>query len=97
MPENYEERLTELFPKRFKNLRLLVLDPYDIILSKLSRNEERDRQDVDYLVKTKKLDPDILRKRYDEELRVNLIGPPEHHDATLKFWLEAYFAEPDRK
>lgn len=91
VPESYEERLTELFPGRFKNLRLFVLDPYDIVLSKLSRNEERDRQDVDYLVKTQHLDANVLRERYEKELRTSLIGPPERHDRTLSFWLEAYF------
>lgn len=30
LPENYEERLIEPFPGRFKNLRLLVLDSYDV-------------------------------------------------------------------
>jgi len=91
--ENYEKRLIELFPARFKNLGLFVLDAYDIVLSKLSRNLERDRQDVDYLAKTQNLDPYLLRERYQEELRPNLIGPAVRHDATLNFWLEAYFRQ----
>jgi hypothetical protein len=37
MPENYEERLTEIFPGHFANLRIAIPDPYDLILSKLSR------------------------------------------------------------
>lgn len=91
IPESYDERMTELFPGRFKNIRLFVLDPYDIVLSKLSRNVERDRQDVEYLAKTHHLDSKILRERYEKELRTNLIGPPSRHDATLDFWIEAYF------
>lgn len=97
VPESYDERLAELFAGRFKNLRLFILDPYDIVLSKLSRNQERDREDVAYLVKAKDLDPKVLRARYEKELRTNLIGPPERHDATLRFWLEAYFGEGERK
>ncbi|HKT47531.1 MAG TPA: DUF6036 family nucleotidyltransferase [Candidatus Acidoferrales bacterium] len=93
VPENYEERLRELFAERFKNLHLFVLDPYDVVLSKLSRNAERDRQDVEYLVKTRRLDGAVLRRRHDAELRTNLIGPVERHDATLRFWLEAYFKD----
>jgi len=38
VPEDYEERLTEIFPKVFKHLRLFPLDPYDLALSKLERN-----------------------------------------------------------
>ena len=94
VPENYEERMTELFPGRFKNIRLLVLDPYDIVLSKLSRNIGRDRDDVKYLAETRQLDSKILRERYKRELRPILIGPPNRHDATLEFWIEAYFSSP---
>jgi Nucleotidyltransferase of unknown function (DUF6036) len=91
LPEGYEDRLQELFRGHYKRLRLFVLDPYDLVLSKLSRNAERDRQDVAHLAKTQKLDSAILRKRYEEELTVNLIGPKSQHDKTLEFWLAAYF------
>src|SRR4030088_249618 len=30
VPENYEDRLTEIFPKALRHLRLLALDPYDL-------------------------------------------------------------------
>jgi len=90
LPMNYEERLREPFAGRFRNMRLCVLDPYDLVLSKLSRNVERDREDVKHVAKTEKLDPAILRDRYVNELRAALIGPPEWHDKTLEFWVEAY-------
>src|SRR5712692_7102398 len=38
VPEEYEERLTEMFPGAHKRLRLCALDPYDLALSKLERN-----------------------------------------------------------
>jgi hypothetical protein len=91
MPENYEERLIELCAGCFKDIRLFVPDAYDLVLSKLTRNIERDRQDVAFLAKTKHLDPVVLRERYDKELRPILIGPESRHDTTLEFWLEAYF------
>jgi hypothetical protein len=91
IPENYDERLTELAPGRFKDIRLFIPDAYDLILSKLSRNIERDRQDVEYLAETEHLDALILRARYTKELRSILIGDPRLHDQTLEFWIEAYF------
>jgi hypothetical protein len=94
MPENYEGRLTELYAGHFKNIRLFIPNPYDLILSKISRNIERDRQDVAYLAKTLGLEAAILQARYEEELKPNLIGPVNQHDATLRFWVEAYFAKP---
>jgi len=72
MPEDYETRLTELFPGRFKNLRICVPDPYDLILSKLERNSPKDREDVEYLVGKLKLNPNLLRERYEREQRPNL-------------------------
>lgn len=38
LPEDYATRLTEMFPRVFKSLRLFAPDPYDFILSKLERN-----------------------------------------------------------
>ncbi|MBW8747890.1 MAG: hypothetical protein JF584_10075, partial [Acidobacteria bacterium] len=37
IPENYEDRLVEMFPGAYRYLRLMALDPYDIALSKLER------------------------------------------------------------
>lgn len=47
MPEDYETPLTELFPGRFKDLRIYVPDPYLLILSKLERNRPEGREDVE--------------------------------------------------
>lgn len=83
LPENYKDRMKGLFPGRFKKIRLFVLDPYDLILSELSRSMERDRHDVKHLLRALHLDPKVLRARYDAELRLYLIGPRERHDTTL--------------
>jgi len=79
MPEDYETRLTELFPGRFKNLRICVPDPYDLILSKLERNSPKDREDVEYLVGKLKLNPNLLRERYEREQRPNLSNESRHN------------------
>lgn len=87
IPENYEDRLTEMFPGGFRNLRLMALDPYDISLSKLERNSQKDRDDVRYLSRTVPLDLATLQQRYDTELRWQL-GRPEREDLTMKLWIE---------
>lgn len=91
LPYHYEERLIELFPGRFKRLRLHALDAHDLALSKLSRNISIDREDVQYLAKEVPLDPALLQERYDAELRPYIIGDPNVHDQTLRMWLESYF------
>ena len=91
LPESYDERLTELFPGRFQNLRLFALDAHDLALSKLTRNTPVDRDDVAHLAKTVPLDPALLRARYQQELRPIVIGDAERHDRTLEMWIESYF------
>jgi hypothetical protein len=92
MPEDYEARSVEMFPGRFKRLRLYAPDPYDLILSKMERNSPKDREDVEYLVKAHHLDPQQLRERYEKELRPYLANE-SRHDLTLKLWLDACFGQ----
>lgn len=86
-PEDYEERLTEMFPDAFRNLRLFALDPYDLALTKLRRNSQRDREDVLHLANAASLEIETLRARY-QEMRPYL-GNPDREDLTLKLWIEA--------
>ena len=87
LPENYEDRLTEIFPQAFDRLRLSALDPYDIALSKIERNTTRDREDVKHLANVVPLDLQILERRYHDELRIYL-GNPSREDLTLDLWKE---------
>ncbi len=94
VPENYEERLTEIYPNTFEHLHLCALDPYDLGLSKLERNIQRDRDDVKHLARTVPLHLEVLKERYEKELRWQL-GNPEREDLTLRLWIEAI--EEERK
>lgn len=94
LPEDYDLRLTDIFPDSFRNLRLYALDPYDVALAKLERNIQRDRDDVKYLARTVPLNPELLRERFERELRPYL-GNPEREANTLRLWIEAI--EEERK
>ncbi len=87
VPEDYEDRLTEMFPGVYQHLRICALDPYDLALSKLERNIQRDRDDVKHLAHSIPLDLKILKERYEKELRWQL-GNPEREDLTLRLWTE---------
>lgn len=91
LPDAYGDRLRELLPGTFSRLRLLALDPHDLALSKLARNSPVDREDVAQLAGAVPLDPEVLRTRYQRELRPIIIGDVERHDRTLALWLDAYF------
>jgi len=95
MPEDYQSRLKEMFSGRFKKLKILAADPYDLVLSKLERNSPKDQGDVEYLAKTVRLDPKILRDRYEKELRPDLMARENWHDGTLaklEMWIGSYFS-----
>lgn len=89
-PEGYEGRLLPLFPGLWAQLKLYALEAHDLALAKLERNFERDRDDVQRLVRAGHLDREILRARYYEELRPYL-PRAEWHDQTLQLWLESYW------
>jgi hypothetical protein len=87
IPDNYEERLTEMFPGHFKRIRIYAMDPYDIVLSKIERNSAKDREDVEYLATKLTLDTTVLRKRYEREVRYQ-VKNEVREDLTLKLWID---------
>jgi hypothetical protein len=93
LPEDYETRLSELAEGQFKKLRLLVPDPYDCILSKIERNGDVDVNDAEYLFRSRGLSAQVLRERYEQEFRPNIIGDVARTDTTLKLWIEIFTSE----
>jgi hypothetical protein len=87
-PEDYAQRLVPMFPGSWTHLRLHALEAHDVALSKLERNYERDRDDVQHLARAGYLKPEILRDRYYKELRPNLLAHEDRCDLTLELWLE---------
>jgi hypothetical protein len=76
-----------MFPGAYRRLHLMALNPYDLALSKLERNSQKDRDDVRFLARTVPFDLDILQERYATELRWQL-GVPKREDLTLQLWLD---------
>jgi hypothetical protein len=96
LPENYEDRTSEIFAGSFQNLKLFALDPYDIALAKIERNIDRDRDDVRFLAKAIPFDLKLLEEIYVKELRP-VLGIPEREDLTLKLWMEMIEEERNKK
>ncbi|MGH8203964.1 MAG: DUF6036 family nucleotidyltransferase [Steroidobacteraceae bacterium] len=88
-PTDYPSRLARMFPSTdWKHLALSALEAHDLALSKLERNNERDRDDVLRLARAGHLNGDTLRSRYFEEMQPYLLGNVDWHDKTLELWLE---------
>jgi hypothetical protein len=88
LPDGYEGRLTELH-FGFTKLSLKVLEPYDLALSKLTRNNAKDREDVKLLAARQKLSFKTVMERFEVEMKPWLPNL-ERHLLTLKLW-EEYF------
>src|SRR5580658_10427798 len=89
-PEDYEQRLVPMFPGSWTHLRLHALEAHDIALSKLERNYERDRDDVQQLARAGHLKRQTLKDRYYKELRPNLLAHEDRCDLTLALWLDSW-------
>lgn len=85
-PYEYESRLQPLYEGAFEHLVLMVMDPYDLALTKLKRDSDKDFQDVLALAEKIPFDLDILERRYIDELRNNTTGTPEANDAIFNRW-----------
>lgn len=88
-PYDYDSRLRPMSPGAFQNIHLMVMDPYDVALTKLKRDSDKDFQDVLQLAEKVPFDLDLFEKRYKEELRDNTTGKPEDNDRTFNRWTEA--------
>jgi len=87
VPQDYEQRLIEIYSGTFKHLHLFALDPYDLALTKIERNSQRDRDDVKHLARVVPFDIEVLRKRFEVEVQPDL-GNPDRETRTLQLWIE---------
>ncbi len=90
-PENYESRLTTL-PLELKKLTLRVLEPYDLLLSKLTRNSPKDMEDVRAVAQKLKLEFAVLLERFRTEMY--WVPRREWHEQTLYVAWKDYFDLP---
>lgn len=80
-----------------QHLQLFVTDPYDVALTKLKRDRDKDFQDMLQLAEKIPFDLDVFEKRYREELRDNTTGTPEANDVTFSRRKEAILEDRARK
>lgn len=89
-PSDYAPRLLDVTPPRFHRLRIKLLEPHDLALTKLSRNLWRDREDVRLMVEQGLIDRDVLEKRYQDELRPYVLNE-QTTSLTMELWLDEFF------
>lgn len=87
VPEHYEARLVDFDVAGLRHLRIRALERHDLALAKLSRNLDRDVEDIKRLALGPGLDVEVLRARYTSELAWQS-GRREREALTLKLWIE---------
>ncbi|HEY6273696.1 MAG TPA: DUF6036 family nucleotidyltransferase [Terriglobales bacterium] len=87
-PDQYESRIEEL-KLNLRKLKLWVLEPYDLLLSKVPRNSPKDREDAKYLIRKLNLEFATFNGRWEKEMAPR-IGNRERHTLTVDLWKE-YF------
>src|SRR5579871_5726107 len=90
LPDSYEERLVHLKLGLSKLSLKLIVDPYDLALSKLTRNSTKDGEDVKFLAT--QLDFKELVARFDAEMKPWLPNLDRHALTLEKLWKD-YFPD----
>ena len=83
VPYEYEERLVPIYEGSFENIHLFVMDPYDIALCKLKRDNDRDFQDMLFLARTTPFDLDLFEQRYWLRSDPLMEAPPRRTSSTF--------------
>ena len=89
----WKERSIEILKGRLKHMRVMALSREDLILTKLSRYNDRDRADIQFLIEQKRIDPERLIAFY-KSARAYYAGTLKTLDATFNIVLREHF---DRK
>lgn len=72
LPNDWEKISTHV--KNIGKIKLYILNWYDIIITKLARSENRDIEDILIILKNKKADFNMLKKRYYDIAETAIIG-----------------------
>lgn len=88
LPDDYLEKCIDLKAKEFKKIKLKVLNPIDIIASKIGRLNERDIQDIKDCIKKFKIKKEELRERAK---KVEYVGHEETYKSNLEYVLRNLF------
>jgi hypothetical protein len=86
LPDDYLKRGKDI--KKMKHIRLKALHPVDIVVTKIGRLDERDKQDIRACIKKFKLTKLQVAKRAKQ---VDYVGRDENYEINLKHVLENFF------
>ncbi len=87
LPDDYLEKSKHIRTK-MKNIKLRVLDPLDIIVTKVGRLNARDKEDIATCIKKFKITKTEIRKRAKQ---VTYVGREENYEINLNHVMKNFF------
>lgn len=87
LPEDYLEKSRPV-RTRLKKMRLRTLDPLDIIVTKIGRLNERDKEDIATCIKKFKITKTQIKKRAKQ---VVYVGREENYEINLNHVIKNFF------
>jgi hypothetical protein len=87
---DWRERSREILKGKLKHIRVLAIGKEDLILSKLGRYNDRDREDIRFLIEHHRVDPKALIEYY-KGARKYYVGNLRELDQTFNVVLEEHF------
>ena len=89
---DWKGRCVEILANRLKHLRVMALGKEDLILTKLGRYGDRDRQDIQFIAENHKIAPEKLIAYY-KSARQYYVGDRKTLDQTFNIVLEENFGQ----
>ncbi|OGR69925.1 MAG: hypothetical protein A2089_11265 [Elusimicrobia bacterium GWD2_63_28] len=86
----WKERSVQILCGKLRNIRLMAISPEDLVLSKLSRYNDRDREDIRFLITKHRLKAGKLIGYY-KSARKYFVGDLCALDLTFNIILKEYF------
>ncbi len=86
LPDDYRKKSVPI--KHFKNISLLALHPLDIVVTKIGRLNERDKEDIKLCIKKFGLTKEQIKERVQ---KVEYIGKEELYKDSLEHVIKLFF------
>lgn len=87
LPDDYLSK-SALVKHKMKNIQLRTLSPLDIVVTKIGRLDDRDKQDIDTCIKKFHLTKARVTKRAKQ---VEYVGREENYEINLNYVLKKFF------
>jgi hypothetical protein len=88
LPADYQKNAISIKKAKFKNIQLSALHPLDIVVTKIGRLNERDKEDIKACIRKFKPTKKQVQKRAGQ---IQYVGHESVYHANLQYVLKNYF------